>query len=294
MTTKFKPSILLKLLAAIYLLSLGGCGNLQLDLAPHLRPISKETMSLLGKKGLRTEQPVFIRVFKEESELEVWKQRDDGLFHHFRTYPICTWSGELGPKINEGDKQSPEGFYSVPRHQMNPNSQFHLSFNLGFPNAFDRSHGRTGSALMVHGKCKSAGCYAITDTWVEEVYALSREAFIGGQINIDVHVFPFRMTGGHMAQHATNPNMPFWTMLKDGYDDFEASRRVPTVAVCDRRYIINPVWRGDLPAKIDADKRCPAFDRVPTNSMVRTADNVGTDGLYIVEGPKKRQPLVGH
>ena len=125
---------LIALSAARALMGSGG-GSARIDLSPHLRPISVETIFLLGKKGMRTEQPLFIRVFKEESELEVWKQRDDGMFHHFRTYPICVWSGELGPKITEGDKQSPEGFYSVPRHQMNPNSQFHLSFNLGFPNA---------------------------------------------------------------------------------------------------------------------------------------------------------------
>lgn len=275
-------------------LMLSGCGGATIELAPHLQPLSKETMSLLGKKGLRTEQPIFIRVFKEESELEVWKQRDNGLFYHFRTYPICTWSGELGPKITEGDKQSPEGFYSVPRHQMNPNSQFHLSFNLGFPNAFDRSHGRTGSALMVHGKCKSAGCYAITDTWVEEVYALGREAFIGGQNRIDVHVFPFRMTDDHMARHAGNPNMPFWAMLKAGFDDFESSRRVPSIEVCERRYIVNPVWRGEPPTKLEPDQRCPAFDRIPVAAAVVISPASDPSAASFVAGEKKRRVASDH
>jgi murein L,D-transpeptidase YafK len=286
--------IRLRLLALLCALSLSGCGNLKLELAPHLRPISTETMSLLGKKGFRTEQPLFIRVFKEESELEVWKQRDDGTFHHFRTYPICTWSGDLGPKVSEGDKQAPEGFYAVPRHQMNPNSQFHLSFNLGFPNAYDRSHGRTGSALMVHGKCKSAGCYAITDTWVEEVYALGREAFIGGQGNIDVHIFPFRMTDSHMALHASSPHAPFWSMLKEAFDDFETTRRVPTIAVCERRYLVNPVWRGDAPTKLEAEKRCPAFDRVLPMSLVRAPVASNSDDASLALGPKKRALPVGH
>ncbi len=280
--------------SAVLALLVSGCGSARIDLAPHLRPISVETMSLLGKKGMRTEQPLFIRVFKEESELEVWKQQDDGVFHHFRTYPICVWSGELGPKITEGDKQSPEGFYSVPRHQMNPNSQFHLSFNLGFPNAYDRSHGRTGTALMVHGKCKSAGCYAITDTWVEEVYALGRESFIGGQHSINVHVFPFRMTESHMARHATNPNLPFWAMLKDGYDAFEMSRRVPTIAVCERRYVVNPAWRGTAPAKLDAEKQCPAYDRTPVAAAGSVTNTTGVEVASVVEGPKKRSLQADH
>ena len=121
---------------------------------------------MLGKKGMKLETPLFVRVFKEESELEVWKQRDDGRFYHFKTYPICNWSGTLGPKIQQGDMQAPEGFYSVPQSQMNPNSQYHLAFNLGYPNSYDRANRRTGEFLMIHGKCKSAGCYAMTDALI--------------------------------------------------------------------------------------------------------------------------------
>jgi murein L,D-transpeptidase YafK len=106
---------------------------------------------------------VYVRIFKDESELEIWKQRDDGRFHHFKTYPICNWSGELGPKLATGDKQAPEGFYTITPVLMNPNSKYYLSFNLGYPNAFDKAHGRTGDSVMVHGKCRSAGCYAMTD-----------------------------------------------------------------------------------------------------------------------------------
>ena len=124
---------------------------------------------MLGKKGMKLETPLFVRVFKEESELEVWKQRDDGRFYHFKTYPICNWSGTLGPKIQQGDMQAPEGFYSVPQSQMNPNSQYHLAFNLGYPNSYDRANRRTGEFLMIHGKCKSAGCYAMTDALIEEI-----------------------------------------------------------------------------------------------------------------------------
>src|SRR5690606_37364471 len=137
------------LVAAVGLLA--ACAKIELP--PHVQPLSKEAMMLLGRKDMRPDQPIFIRIFKEESELEVWKQRDDGRFYHFKTYPICQWSGDLGPKIKEGDRQAPEGFYRVTRHQMNPNSKYHLAFNLGFPNAYDRAHNRTGKFLMVHGDC---------------------------------------------------------------------------------------------------------------------------------------------
>ena len=144
--------------------------------------------------------PIFVRIFKEESELEVWKQRDDGRFYHFKTYPICNWSGDLGPKVQQGDKQAPEGFYTVAKYQMNPNSQFHIAFNLGYPNAYDQAHSRTGDFLMVHGKCSSAGCYAMTDALIEEIYALARESFSGGQETLPGPRLPVPHDG---RQHGT-------------------------------------------------------------------------------------------
>ncbi|MBN8912900.1 MAG: murein L,D-transpeptidase, partial [Rhizobiales bacterium] len=156
---------------------LAGCSTAPELLPPSEQPLTAETISLLGKKGMSTAAPIFVRIFKEESELEVWKMRDDGRFYHFKTYPICNWSGELGPKQAQGDKQAPEGFYTISQNQMNPNSKFYLAFNIGYPNAYDRALGRTGEALMVHGKCKSAGCYAMTDALAEEIYALARDAF---------------------------------------------------------------------------------------------------------------------
>lgn len=194
---------------------------------------------LLGKKGMTTASALHIRVFKEESELELWKQREDGRFYHFKTYPICHWSGTLGPKLRQGDMQAPEGFYSVPQRQMNPNSQFHLAFNLGYPNAFDRANNRTGDFLMIHGKCKSAGCYAMTDALIEEIYALAREAFIGGQEAIQVHAYPFRMTEANLARHKDSPHYKFWLTLKESYDFFEIARQPSNVVVCERRYVVN-------------------------------------------------------
>src|SRR5205807_8492331 len=149
--------------------------------ARHLKPLSQRMLADLQSKDMPKESPVLVRLFKEESELEVWKQTSGGRFELLKTYPICRWSGELGPKVKEGDRQAPEGFYNISPGQMNPNSNYYLSFNLGFPNAFDRAHDRTGAFLMVHGDCSSRGCYAMTDEQMGEIYALGRESFLGGQ-----------------------------------------------------------------------------------------------------------------
>ncbi len=150
---------------------------------------------LLGKKGMQPGMPIFVRIFKEESELEVWKAREDGRFYHFKTYPICNWSGEIGPKLKKGDKQAPEGFYAVGPKQMKPELELsrRLQSRLS-PTPTTASHDRTGEYLMIHGKCKSAGCYAMTDALAEEIYALARDAFRNGQTAFEVHAFPFRMS----------------------------------------------------------------------------------------------------
>ena len=224
-----------------------------------MRPLPKETTDLMAKKGMSASSPVFVRIFKEESELEIWKLRDDGHYHHFKSYPICNWSGGLGPKVKQGDHQAPEGFYTVGRDQLNPTSQFHLAFNVGFPNAYDRAHGRTGAHLMVHGDCRSAGCYAMTDALVEEIYGLAREAFLGGQEKFDVHAFPFRMTPENLKRHAKSPYVPFWNTMKEGYDYFELTRLPPPVAICEKRYVVNARFTGGAP--VQADAACPAFER---------------------------------
>ena len=217
---------------------------------------------LLGTKGMDVPSPIFLRIFKEESEFEVWKQRSDGRFYHFKTYPICNWSGGLGPKVQQGDKQAPEGFYRIARHQMNPNSQFYLAFNLGFPNAYDRANKRTGDFLMVHGKCKSAGCYAMTDALIEEIYALARESYLGGQELIQVHAMPFRMTDANMARHKSNQWYSFWQTLKQGYDYFELTHLPPDVAVCQKQYMVNVKLPGGQPVgKLDPEGMCPALER---------------------------------
>ncbi len=177
-----------------------------------------------------------------------------GKFALLNAYPICKFSGRLGPKLVQGDYQAPEGFYDITPAQMNPWSHEYLAFNTGFPNAFDRSLGRTGSFLMVHGGCESVGCYAMTDYEMEEIYGLADEAFKGGQDKIQLEAFPFQMTAENLARHADDPNTPFWDMLKKGSDAFLATGQPPEVAVCGQRYVFNPVL-GDN--DLDPSAPCP-------------------------------------
>jgi len=222
----------------------------------HLRPLSYATVAELKAKGFTKDDPILVRLYKQDSEFEVWKQsKVDGKFKHFKTYQICKWSGALGPKIKIGDKQAPEGFYTITPAQMNPNSSYFLSFNTGFPNAFDRAHGRTGEHLMVHGDCLSAGCYAMTDEQMAEIYALARDAFAAGQKSFQVQAMPFRMTAENLAKHRSDPNMAFWKNLKEGNDHFEVTRAEPKVAVCGRRYVFN----AEDDAGFSPTAACPDF-----------------------------------
>jgi murein L,D-transpeptidase YafK len=189
----------------------------------------------LAGKGLAWGAPVFIRIFKESRELELWLA-DKGTYRLLKSYPICNYSGGLGPKLAEGDGRSPEGIYEVSLGQLNPQSSFHLSFNLGFPNAYDRHHGRTGSFLMVHGRCSSIGCYAMTDPGIEEIYLLVEAALRQGQRQVPVHIFPFRMTEAALAAQASSPWGPFWRELQPIHDAFERALVPPAVEVRAGRY----------------------------------------------------------
>lgn len=210
-----------------------------------IQRVSAALKADLEAAGLTLGQPVFIRIFKQESKLEVWLARDRK-FHLFRMYDICRWSGRLGPKLKQGDRQAPEGFYFVRPRQMNPNSSYHLSFNLGYPNAYDRTHDRTGDFLMVHGNCASIGCYAMATSWlplggdrnrpIEEIWTMMDAAFHAGQPFIRVHAFPFRMTAENMARHQGHKWQAFWQNLKTGHDWFEQKRRPPDTYVQNGQY----------------------------------------------------------
>lgn len=177
----------------------------------------------------------FVRIFKQEAEMEIW-MKSGSIFQKLHTYPICKFSGFLGPKLKEGDRQAPEGFYSVTAKQLNPGSRHYRAFNLGFPNEFDRAHGRTGSALMVHGGCTSIGCYAMTDLGVGEIYRVVERALSAGQKKVPVHVFPFRMTQDNLNDYPNHRWKAFWQDLKKGHDLFETNLVPPKVSVCGKRY----------------------------------------------------------
>src|SRR5215213_476671 len=202
-----------------------------------MMPIPMGTIALMKAKGTAPTSPILIRAYKQEAELEVWKQAKNGRFVLLKTFPICRWSGQLGPKTTLGDRQTPEGFYAVGPAQMNPNSSFHLSFDIGYPNTYDRAHGGSGSYLMVHGSCSSAGCFAMTDKGIAEIYALARDAFAGGQPAFQFQSYPFRMTAENMAKHRLDANIGFWRQLKEGADRFEATREELAVGVSTGRYV---------------------------------------------------------
>jgi len=231
-------------------------------------PLSEKTLAEFEAKQMDKHSPILARIFKEEAEMEIWKKTRDGEFALLKTYPICRWSGDLGPKKKQGDRQAPEGFYTITPGQMNPASNYYLAFNTGFPNAYDRAWGYTGSELMVHGDCSSRGCYAMTDEQIQEIYALARESFFGGQKNFQLEAFPFRMTALNMAKHRNNPNFAFWKMIKEGYDHFEATHREPKVAVCEKRYVFDAAApeNASNPLAYNPRDTCPVFELDPTIS----------------------------
>lgn len=227
-------------LVAFVALSLGACEEDRYrGSARHNIPIPSATYTLMAEKGMSKDQPIVIRSYKKESELEVWKRKANGQYALLKTYPMCRWSGQLGPKIREGDRMAPEGFYAITAAQMNPNSSFYVSFNMGYPNAYDRSHGRTGAHLMVHGACSSAGCYSMTDDQIGEIYALVREAQNAGQKAVQMQALPFRMTPQNLAKHRLDSNIAFWKNLKEGTDYFDVTGDEPQVGVNGGRYVFN-------------------------------------------------------
>lgn len=242
-------------------------------------PLPTKVVNRMKAYDMTVQSPIMMRIFKEESVLEVWKAKSSGRYEKIAEYEICKWSGDLGPKHKEGDYQAPEGFYTVNQHQMNPNSSYYLSFNIGYPNRYDRSHGRTGSNLMVHGACSSAGCYSMTDESVLEIYAFAREAFRGGQQAFQVQAFPFRMTAENMARHRDNPNYEFWKMLKVGYDHFEITKTPPKVDVCDRQYVFNQVPQ-EQDAVFDATAQCPVAAPPPSLQMAYAAYSAEYDEAF--------------
>jgi murein L,D-transpeptidase YafK len=243
---------------------LSGCDTDEISLATNAKanqPVPPKLIQAMVDKDMDLQSPILVRLFKMEAELEVWKQNRSGQFALLKTYPICRWSGDLGPKVREGDRQAPEGFYAITPGLMNPTSAYYLSFNTGYPNTYDAALGHTGSQLMVHGDCSSRGCYAMTDEQIAEIYSLGRESFFGGQKSFQFQAYPFRMTPLNMAKHRNNPNMPFWKMIKVGYDHFELTRQEPKVSYCEKKYVFDairaPNAKNDPVFNVNA--KCPAY-----------------------------------
>jgi murein L,D-transpeptidase YafK len=245
-------------------------GRLPLPGTPDLADLTAR----LAAGGHKPGTPMFIRIFKEESELELWYRRGDR-FVHFATYPMCHWSGTLGPKMREGDRQNPEGFYTVTSRLLHRVGRWPRSLNIGFPNAFDRAFGRTGSYILVHGGCSSTGCFAMTNAVIEEIYTLTEQAIRRGQDRVHVHVFPFRMTEANMDRHRSSEWFEFWQNLKEGYDAFEATRVPPKVAICDKRYLFQragPEEVGDPgPLALCGDPRATTAERKDRTPSARRA-----------------------
>jgi murein L,D-transpeptidase YafK len=215
-------------------------GNLPLPGTPDIANLEQR----LAAKQLKAGDQLFIRIFKAESELEIWMKRG-GKFVLLDIYPMCHWSGTVGPKVNEGDKQSPEGFYTVGRKQLHLFGRHPRSLDLGFPNALDQALNRTGSFILIHGGCSSVGCFAMTNTVTAEVYDLTEKALKSGQDRVHVHVFPFRMTEANLAGYQSNPWIGFWRNLKQGYDAFEQTRVPPRIGICGKQYTVMRATPGE-------------------------------------------------
>ena len=238
-----RKAVALAVAIVVLTVALSGCaGIVARNASPDTKanqPLKQAVIDKLKAMGSGPERATLVRIFKESSELEVWKETAAGPYKLFATYEICAWSGVLGPKIKEGDRQSPEGFYTITAGLLNKNSSYYLSFDTGFPNKFDRAYGRTGSNLMVHGDCSSRGCYSMTDEAIAEIYGLLRESFKGGNASAQLQIFPFRMTPQNLARHASSPHMSFWKDIKEGYDRFELTKAPPAWDVCNKEYVFD-------------------------------------------------------
>jgi murein L,D-transpeptidase YafK len=204
--------------------------------------------------------------------------KSDGRYALLKTYPMCRWSGQLGPKKREGDMQVPEGFYAIAPGQMNPNSHYYLAFNIGYPNAYDRALGRTGGSVMVHGVCSSAGCFSMTDEQIDDIYAIARDAFRGGQREIQMQSYPFHMTAENMTKYRLDPNIDFWKEIKVGADHFEVTKTEPWVLVCGQHYEFDATPEGAA----SPTAPCPALRR-DESIEAAVAEKEVNDGAKVAE-----------
>jgi murein L,D-transpeptidase YafK len=271
---------------ALGAIALGGgflAGCEESGLSPLTRayaPIPPQTLAKMEAIGSSKEAPVLIRAYKKEAELEIWKMKADGHYAYLKSFPMCRWSGQLGPKVKEGDRQVPEGFYSIPPARMNPNSAYYLSFDVGYPNAYDRALGHTGGSIMVHGICSSAGCFSMTNEEMGEIYAITREAFAGGEHAIQMQSYPFRMTAENLAKYRLDPNIGFWKQLKEGSDNFQVTTQDVAVGVCNKHYVFNATPADG--SHFDPTGPCPPLKR-DDKTQREVAEKQKSDDAKIAE-----------
>jgi murein L,D-transpeptidase YafK len=252
-------------------------------------PLPAKMRAKISKMNLSMSSPIMMRIFKEEAVMEVWKANAQDRYQLVATYPICAWSGQLGPKKKEGDRQAPEGYYTITPAQMNPSSSYYLSFDMGYPNKFDRAYGRSGRNLMVHGACSSSGCYSISDAAVLQVYAFAREAFKGGQKSFQVQAYPFRMTAENMAKHRSSEHFDFWKNLKTGYDYFEITHRPPEVDVCGKKYAFNLANGCDSSTPPALTAAYQSYSKTYEAAYTAASARIGTDWKDVAEWDRKAQ-----
>ncbi len=195
------------------------------------------------ERGLKLGSPIFLRVYKQTSEMELWVQRGPR-YVHFKTYGICRWSGGLGPKFYEGDRQSPEGLYRITTSDLIVNPRWDRAMNINYPNNFDNLNGRGGSGILIHGGCGSIGCFAIQNENVEDVYGAVRAALRGGQVYVPVLALPFRFSALAPEKDDTLRMNEFWADLRRADLLFERDRLPPVAWICDGRYYFSD-RRGD-------------------------------------------------
>jgi len=278
------------------LFGLAGCAGVAPERVVKTGHVKSETLRLMASLNMDRGAPILIRVFKQDNILEVWKQDHSGRYALLKSYAICRYSGALGPKKSEGDHQAPEGFYEITPEQLNPFSHEYLAFNVGYPNAFDQSLGRTGSFVMVHGGCRSVGCYAMTDAQMDEIYGLVYESFQAGQDRIQLQALPFQMTAKNLAEHGTDPNQPFWAMLKKGSDAFTATWVPPMVGVCGQQYVFNAGRQA-----LDPNAPCPpgigaaaiAYNGAMNNGAAEPTASLPPPSAYEARQPQPKDNSIG-
>lgn len=199
-----------------------------------------ENQSFLNNNKSKNNQDpsIFIQIFKQEAILELYQKMPSGKYKLAKTYPICKFSGGLGPKKIEGDLKSPEGFYQITTSQLNPNSRYYRSINIGFPNEFDKAQGYNGNYLMIHGDCVSVGCYAMTDEYMGEIYQTVERALRNGQPAIDVSIYPFKMTKENMQRYRNSSHYTFWKQLQPAYDYFNRTGKPAEISVLLGEYAV--------------------------------------------------------